>query len=399
MLKRKLYDRVWAHLPQREHTIVVGPRQTGKSTMLRQLRDALVATGQPVALLNLERSDVRLALDEQPENLFSFCPLPVEGTTTVFIDEIQYLRDPSNFLKLLYDEYAGRLKIVATGSSAFYIDRQFKDSLAGRKRIFELYTLDFEEFLHFSGLDDLSGQLADLRSGRIQQSSHEGLLVAALGQYLVYGGYPAVVLEPRSSDKEERLYELRDAFVKRDILESGVADDQRFYRLMALLAGQTGSLLNANELAKVLRMNAATVERHLYVLQKCFHIALLRPFFANLTKELVKMPKVYFQDLGLRNALLNNFSPFPLRPDKGALLENLGFLYLHRLYGPDRLHYWRTADGHEVDFVVQEQFDRGFAWEMKSDASAEIPAKYQKFVRTYPDYPLRLVGMVEWLRG
>ncbi len=262
-----------------------------------------------------------------------------------------------------------------------------------------MYTLDFEEFLHFSGLDDLSGQLADLRAGRIQQSSREALLVAALGQYMVYGGYPAVVLEPRSSDKEERLYELRNAFVKRDVLESDVADDQRFYRLMALLAGQTGSLLNANELAKVLRMNAATVERHLYVHQKCFHISLLRAFFAHLTKELVKMPKVYFHDLGLRNALLNHFSPFPLRPDKGALLESLGFLHLHRLYGSDRLHYWRTADGHEVDFVLQEQVDSGFAWEMKSDVSTEIPAKYQKFIRTYPNFPLRLVGVLDWLRG
>jgi predicted AAA+ superfamily ATPase len=399
MLKRKLFGPVWEHLPQKEHTIVVGPRQAGKSTLLRQLRDALAAMGRPVALLNLERSDVRQALDERPENLFSFCPLPAEGTVTVFVDEIQYLRDPSNFLKLLYDEYAGRLKIVATGSSAFYIDRGFKDSLAGRKRIFELYTLDFEEFLLFSGLDELSSQLADLRSGRIQRSGQEAMLTAALGQYAVYGGYPAVVLEQRLSDKEERLYELRDAFVKRDILESGVADEQRFYRLMALLAGQTGSLLNVHELAKVLRMNADTVERHLYVLQKCFHLALLRPFFANLTKELVKMPKAYFQDIGLRNALLNNFSPFPVRSDKGALLESLGFLHLHRLYGPDRLHYWRTADGHEVDFVVQEQFGQGFAWEMKSDPSAEISSKYQKFVRTYPNFPLRMVGPTEWLLG
>ena len=142
MIVRKKYQDLVAHLPKREYTILIGARQTGKSTLLKQIAGFLQASAETVVVLNLERKDILLDLDEQPENLFKY--LPQNGKTRVFalIDEIQYLSDPSNFLKLLYDEHADRLKIVATGSSAFYIDRQFKDSLAGRKKIFELQTLD-----------------------------------------------------------------------------------------------------------------------------------------------------------------------------------------------------------------------------------------------------------------
>ena len=123
------------HLFKKEATILIGARQVGKSTLLKQLAAELQNEGSDVVFLNLERKDILTDLNENPENIFRYFPQN-SPKAYAFIDEVQYLSDPTNFLKLLYDEHSDKLKIVATGSSAFYIDRNSKDSLAGRKKIF-----------------------------------------------------------------------------------------------------------------------------------------------------------------------------------------------------------------------------------------------------------------------
>lgn len=385
--RKKLQDLI-AHLPKREYTVLIGARQTGKSTLLNQLAESLKASGETFVVLNLERRDILLELNQQPENLFKYLPLDAKQRTYVLIDEIQYLDDATNFLKLLYDEHADRLKIVATGSSTFYIDRQFKDSLAGRKKIFELQTLDFEEFLMFKQQPEALSDLLLLRSGQIKKSALEQQLWIALEEYITYGGYPAVVLETQTNLKIERLHELRDSFIKRDILEAGITDETKFYRMMMLLASQTGNLLNTNEMSNTLRLTYPATEQFLYVLQKCFHISLVKPFFQNLRKELIKMPKIYFTDLGMRNVLVNYFAPLEQRTDKGALLENYVFRRLSEQFTTDQIKFWRTADGNEVDFVVEETAFGGKAIEVKFSPEETKPGKYKKFTETYPQFPL-----------
>ena len=387
ILKRKQYESLKAHIPQKEFTVLIGARQTGKSTILRQLSAELLEEGEEVVFLNLERKDILLLLDQSPENIFRFIPTTSHKRVIVLIDEIQYLNDPTNFLKLLFDEHADRLKIVATGSSAFYIDRQFKDSLVGRKRIFEMPTLDFEEFLLFKNQTLLLNDLIALRNGSIEKSIWEELLWVALEEYITFGGYPAVVLAANAQEKIIYLQEIRDSFIKRDILEAGINNEAKFYRLMLLLSSQIGNLLNTNEIANTLQINNATVEQYLYVLQKCFHVGLLKPFFQNLRKELIKMPKLYFNDLGLRNVLLNYFEPLEQRTDKGALLENYVYLRLSQQY-KEQVKFWRTADGNEIDFVIEQVYGSGKAVEVKFNKTEAKPSKYKKFQEQYPNFPL-----------
>ncbi len=392
-MKRTKYDLIKAHVACKEFTILVGARQVGKSTLLKQIAEELRLEGQLTIFLNLERKNILEALDENPENVFRFIP-DESKKAYVLIDEVQYLKDPSNFLKLLYDEHADKLKIVATGSSAFYIDRNFKDSLAGRKKIFELNTLDFDEFLHFKGRDDLRDELILLRAKSEYVSVHTEILNVLFEEYLVYGGYPAVVLETQLQDKIDKLEEIKYAYIKRDISDSGVQDETRFYRLMLLMASQAGNLVNVNELANTLSMAATTVENYLYIMQKCFHVRMVKPFYQNLRKELVKMPKVYFYDLGLRHSLLNNFNSLALRPDKGQIVENYVFRRLVQVNPPDQVKYWRTADGNEVDFVVETELDKGLAYEVKYAEQEFRDSKYKKFKEVYPTFPLQWAGMV-----
>ncbi len=397
-MKRDLFDTLLTHSQQREHTILVGARQTGKSTLLRQLADAMQPSQPNLVLLNLERRPILNDLNENPEAIFRYLPGGSDNQrAVVLLDEVQYLTDPAHFLKLLYDEHADRLKIVATGSSAFYIDRQFSDSLAGRKRVFRLPTLSFSEFLRFRNADSLARELEIWHTQPTYRSPQNDQLRVFLDEYLTYGGYPAVVLEPDPLEKVARLAEIRDSFVSRDIADAGIAirDQTRFYQLMQLVASQTGSLLNSNELATTLRLNHATVEQYLYVLQTCFHISLLRPFFQNLRKELTKMPKVYFNDFGLRNSLLNYFALPAERSDRGNLLENYVYRRLSDRYPAEQLNFWRTADGNEVDFVVREGTMGGQSIDVKFAAGQIRPAQYRKFTEAYPLFPLRFVSYTE----
>ena len=390
MAIRKKYTEIINHIPKKEFTILIGARQIGKSTLLKQLAEDLTQKGESVFFINLERKSVLLELDQDPENLFKFCPLAEGKRIIVMIDEIQYLKDASGFLKLIYDEYAVRVKIVATGSSAFYIDRNFKDSLADRKRIFQMPSLDFDEFLDFKGKPELLADLISLQKREKQKSVYENLFWALMDEYLNYGGYPAVVLENDFGGKKELLKEIRDSYIKRDILESAVNEEEKFYRLLMILASQSGNLLNVNELSNTLRINNSTIENYLYILQKCFHISLVRPFYSNIRKELVKMPKVYFNDLGLRNILINYFAPIEQRADKGVLLENYVFRKLLEKQEPDQIKFWRTANGNEVDFVVETSFQKGYAVEVKFQDNESKLSKYKIFTEAYPDFPLQI---------
>jgi predicted AAA+ superfamily ATPase len=167
-------------------------------------------------------------------------------------------------------------------------------------------------------------------------------------------------------------------------LESGVQNETAFYNLFRLLASQIGNLLNTNELSSILGIRNETLTNYLYVLQKCFHIAVIKPFFKNLRKELTKMPKAYLFDNGMRNSLMNNFQPIAEKIDKGAVWENTVFGLLCEKYGADEIRFWRTSDGNEVDFVLP-NIENPQAIECKFDAKRENMTKYKKFTENYAD--------------
>jgi predicted AAA+ superfamily ATPase len=382
---RNLFATLLQHIDKKEFTIITGARQTGKSTLMRQLNKHCKQNNMPSVFLNLENKQILNDLDASPLNIFSYLP-DTESRIVVFIDEVQYLKNPSNFLKLLYDEYAEKIKIVATGSSAFYLDKSFTDSLAGRKRIFWLSPCSFDEYLALRGKNDLLQEMAEIQ----KNSRYKSLLIDILRQefesFMLFGGYPAVITESDRQEKILRLAEIRDSFLKRDILESGVQNETAFYNLFNLLASQTGNLLNVNELSSTLRIRNETVANYLYILQKCFHITLIKPFFQNLRKELTKMPKVYLHDNGMRNSLLNNFQPITERIDKGMIWENTVFSLLCEKHRIDEIYFWRTADDNEVDFVLP-KIEIPQAIECKYDSNGENATKYKKFIENYPNIP------------
>lgn len=396
---RDLYDNVRRHVEKKEYSIITGARQVGKTTLVRKLFSELKQSVPDVFYVSFENAGILHEINRDAENLFRYARHPGNPLITakkqrviIIIDEIQYANDPSNFLKYLFDTYQENLKIIATGSSAFYLDRKFRDSLAGRKRIFHLKPLNFAEFLSFNDATELRRELSRIREDEQYISSFYNELLHYFNEYLIYGGYPRVVLENDVQEKEIYLEELISSFLKKDIYESKIEQEHKFYNLCSLLAAQIGHMVNKNELSQTLGLNRRTLEKYLYVLQKCFYIDLVPPFYRNIRKEITKMPKVYFQDAGLRNRLLNRFYQITEREDRGQLLENYVWIRLNELYPKDQIRFWRTPAQNEVDFVVTETFGTGKAYEVKFSDNRFRPKSYKKFQADYPGYPLQCVS-------
>lgn len=377
---REITTKAVKYLETDDFLIFVGARQAGKTTILKQLQEKLIKKKSKTFFLNLEDLEYVVLLNESPKNIFKIFPINLNQKTYIFIDEIQYLKNPTNFLKYLYDEYKGKIKILASGSSAFYIDKKFKDSLVGRKKIFNVSTLSFSEFLIFK-----KENIAEFDFKKITLSQKEKI-IKYYEEYMIYGSYPRVVLS-NQDEKIEILREIAFSYVKKDVVEANITKPQVFYKMLRILASQVGNLFNASELSNTLGVSKTAIDNYFYIMQKSFHVAKINPFYKNIRKEITKMPKVYFFDMGLRNFFANNFSSYFERSDKGELLENAVFKQCRDYFEKDKLKFWRTIGKNEVDFILDEKQ----AFEVKNSVKNFKYSKYKKFKEMYPNLKLNIV--------
>jgi hypothetical protein len=387
-IKRNLEDNIIENLERKEIIVIVGPRQSGKTELLRKIKNLLEEKGESTFFINLENRIYLQKLDEHPENLFDIIGNIREKRIFIIIDEVQYLENPSNFLKYVFDEYNEKIKLIVSGSSAFYIDQKFKDSLAGRKRLFELKLLGFREFLSFKGLDDLKF-LFD-KDGFPEKRNIPLIYINTIEnlfkEFIKYGSYPGVVLEKSEKDKLFLLEELFNSYLAKDIEIEGVKKSGKFYSLLKILAMQTGELVNNLELSNTLGISTTAVENYLYILEKSFIIKRIRPFYNNMRKEISKMPKLYFLDMGIRNIILNNFEAIHQRIDMGHYFENIIFKLLYD--NGKGINYWRTQAKNEVDFII----DGKSAIEVKYNGKSFKENKYKYFKENYEKIKLSVVS-------
>ncbi|MEW5694023.1 MAG: ATP-binding protein [Candidatus Hydrogenedentota bacterium] len=371
------------YLDKDEILLIIGARQVGKTTVLYQLKEILENKKKVCYFLNLEDRDYLSLINDSPKNIFKIFPIDFKNRNYIFIDEIQYLNDPSNFLKYIYDEYKDRIRIIASGSSAFYLDTRFTDSLAGRKRIFNLYTLSFQEFLRFKNEEVLSRKLFE-NPALVEREK----IIIYYQEYLRFGGYPRVVLADGDEEKIEVLRDIAYSYIKKDIYDSNIRQDEIFYKLFKILSNQIGGLVNNSELASTLSVSRTAIDNYLYVMRKSFHICNVLPFYRNIRKELTRMPKIYFMDLGLRNFFKGNFDLYHNRDDKGMILENALFRQLIEKYEPDQIKFWRTIQKKEIDFIIDELY----AYESKTQIRNIKLRDYRLFLETYPDIKFQFVS-------
>lgn len=400
--KRKLQEKIQPWLDKPDTLVILGARQVGKTTLLELLKEDTGkkwGSSRNILTFNLEDADQLSALNRDPKYFREYCIFygaDPDKDSVVMIDEIQYLKDPSHFLKYLAD-FEPSLKLIVTGSTSINIKR-FKDGMTGRKKAFTLFPLDFQEFLLFKGNKKLSSvlekfhfkNLALKKIGidpeRIKPFAQE--MEILFEKYILYGGYPKVVLARSQEEKLEELRELFETYELKDVnVLFDVANISAFRNLFRLLAGSVGGLLNVNELSATLGIGRDTVRRYLSVLENSFIIHILPPFHTNIRKELTKMPKLFFLDTGLRNFALRNFTDLSFRPDKGPLFENAIFGEFYKNLGViDQLYFWRTISKTEVDFVLTGEQNLVFEVKFTPNARFRQPSGLKAFGKTHPDF-------------
>lgn len=363
--------------------LLVWARQVWKTTILKQLRDK-IKNNIKTYFLNLEDTEIKSLINIHPNKLFEITWSNKSEKHVIFIDEIQYLENPTNFLKYIYDEYKDNIKLIVSWSSSFYIDQKFKDSLIWRKKVFNIYTLDFEEFLDFKWENELKDILFIDKKIPVLYKSKIDILFS---EYITYSGYPEIVLLNDNQWKIERLSDFTLDYIKKDIYDSNIADVDKFLAILKVLAQQSWELLNMNEIANTFNLSLPTVEKYIYIMRKSFHIALVWPFYSNIRKELSKMPKVYFYDLWFRNSLLKNFDNINFRQDKWWYFENIVWREFLFKYWIDNIKYWRTQSKNEVDFIIDEKK----AFEVKFSKNLIKESKYKLFREKYSTFDLEYI--------
>jgi predicted AAA+ superfamily ATPase len=290
MIQRKLFSQLEAHLNKKQVTVITGLRRVGKSTALHFLLEKVPHTNK--LFLDFERVENRVLFNQQSyaeiERGLEALGLNLSQPAVLAIDEIQLAPNSTSVIKSLYDTFG--IKIIATGSSTFYLRNHFSESLAGRKQIFEMWPLDFEEYLWFKGVD----------TTRLQQESFKNFLPAFYNlwngyyqDYLSFGGFPEVVLSNSKDDKVSYLKDILNSYIELDIrLLSDFSASENLYKLIRLIANRVGSKIDYTKLAGITGLNRNKVKDYITLLEHTYFIRLVKVFTSGIDKEINKQPKI-----------------------------------------------------------------------------------------------------------
>jgi uncharacterized protein len=347
--------------------VLYGPRQVGKTTLAKELLSAVHLRSR---FVNADELIYREALASQNRQRLGEL---LGDAQLLVIDEAQRVPEIGLNLKILVDSFP-HAAIVATGSASFELANKINEPLTGRRLTFNLFPVSYTEIRQAYGALEARAQLE---------------------RWLVWGGYPAIVTTEDPGLRERLLGELVGSTLYRDLLDlEGVRHSDKIVSLLRLLAFQLGQEVSLNELAANLGLNRKTVERYLDLLEKVFVIFKVGGFSRNLRKEVSKNSRIYFYDNGVRNSLIQNFNPLPLRNDVGQLWEN--YLVVERRKANQfaglsaNTYFWRTYDQKEID-CIEERGGKLYGYEFKWQAGEMKQATRSEFLDTYPGSELATI--------
>lgn len=336
--QRKIHSALKEHLLEKQITVITGMRRTGKTTLMKQI--LLEIDSDNKIYFDLERIDSRELFGEKNYETIIYTlkqrGLDFDKKIYIALDEIQLAKNIPSVLKYLYDNYD--IKFIVTGSSSFYIKNLFTESLAGRKKIFELYPLDFGEFLTFKKVACQKGGIFD----NLFNAAEYERLKPYYEEFIAYGGFPEVVLAKNTSLKKDILADIVSSYVNVDV--KSLADfrsQKNIFSLMKILAARVGSRLDYSKLSRLIGVSRVTIQNYIDFFEKTYLIARLSVFTKSPDREIVKAQKFYFCDSGILSYLGEMAS--------GSKFENAVFSQLRH---QDELRYYSLKDGREIDFIL-----------------------------------------------
>ena len=351
--------------------VLLGARRCGKTTLVKMF---LETVKQKYLFVSGEDITVKEYLScESIEKLKDF----IGNNKLLVIDEAQKINNVGLNLKLIVDHIKG-IQIIATGSSSFDLAKNTGEPLTGRKNTLRLFPLSQ---LEINNIENLAQTKANLESR------------------LIYGSYPEIIITKSNKERERYLKEIVGSYLYKDVLElDGLKHSSKLVKILQLLAFQIGKEVSYTELGTQLSMSKNTVERYLDLLEKAFVIYKLSGFSRNLRKEITKNVRYNFFDVGIRNALINNFNPLPMRDDVGMLWEN--YIITERMKFMEykqknvNCYFWRTYQGQELD-LVEERNGKLFGYEIKwSTKNVKTPTDWKN---NYNNSTFKLINRENYL--
>lgn len=378
-IKREIEPEVEKWLDSREIIAIRGPRQSGKTTLLKRLESILKAKGvveERVHYISLEDDLTRMKFEEDPKEFVEF-HMVSKGRHYFLFDEVQYVKDAGKKLKAVFDFFSNA-KLIISGSSSFDLT-SLGSYLVGRIVFFNLYPFSFLEFLRVKGekYEKLHEKLSislgkkDLKVG---ETVFLNDLNKFLHEYLTFGSYPRIVLEGSRDKKKELLKNLFTTYVEKDIVALyGIRHREKAVKLLKAASSILGSVISYETLSENSGLKYHEVREILPLLEDSFVIFVVKPFYKNLLNEIRKNPKIYFVDFGVRNHLAENFE----NPEFAPLYENFVHNELKRRY---QVKYWRTTAKTEVDFIVEYKKE---IMPVEVKIKPKITRSFRSFIESY----------------
>jgi len=346
-IKRRLFEELKNHLSKKEISLIVGPRQVGKTTLMNELASHLKEKGEKTLFLNLDYDSDKKAFSSQTE-FINRVELEIGKKGYVFIDEIQRKENAGLFLKGIYDRGLP-YKLIVSGSGSLELKEKIHESLAGRKIMFELNPVDFIEFVNFKTdykYEDRINNFFDIEKERTKMY---------LEEYLNFGGYPRVILETEEKEKNKAMEDIFRSCIEKDLLSLLKIDrPEAFTNIIRLLSSQQGQILNYSKLESHIGLKFVALKKYLWYAERIFIIKEVFPYFTNKQTEITKSPIVYFNDLGLKNFSSDLMGRLNSHEQLGFVFQNfiLNILNDHMKGSAGTINFWRTISGSEVDFVI-----------------------------------------------
>ncbi len=387
MHTRNIFPELLRQAKTRKISLLLGARQVGKTTLLKALYQELSKTHKCLFL------DLDILSNYESISTFELllATLKLHGYTEdqkqwfyLFLDEFQKYPKLTTIFKNVYDTLPN-VKIYASGSSSLTIKHAAQESLAGRKIITPIYPLDFQEFLLFKENKELIANypaLQKLKGDHLAPSLKK--YAALLKEFLLFGGYPEVALQRTKEDKIKTLDSIFDLYVKKDLVDYLNIDkilDMK--KLIEFLAVNNGQKIKYEDLSKLTSFTLRDLKNNLEVLRETFIIEILKPFYTNKNKEIVKIPKIYFLDTGVRNYFVKNFNELHLRDDSGFLFESFILSALVKNTAGE-IKFWQDKNEHEVDFIIEADKPTAFEVKYKETIKSGDLAGLKKFIALYP---------------
>jgi len=359
MIKRKLYHELIKYIDTKEALIVNGMRQVGKTTILKQIYEEIKSPYKLYLDLENVLSRKYFENDNYEAIYHSLCNLTGAGSNDkiyLFLDEIQKVKSLPSIIKYLGDNH--NFKFFLTGSVSFYLKNLFSESMAGRKFLFELTPLSFMEFLKFKNLKYQIPQ----ENKQIDKVFYQTIF-PYYEEFVLYGGFPAVVLAKNQQEKEMRIGEIFASYYEKDVINFSDFRKNKVIRdLMLLLLARTGCRLDISKLSLELGISRITLGEYLSFLEATYFIKTIKPFSRNMDAEIRKMPKIYVADSGMANIL-----------GKTAFGQTFETAVFHQLYLKRQsnnisrfINYYQKKNGGEIDFILNKE------WALEVKRSADI---------------------------